>query len=120
LTTFTAVRSLDPDSESLFYSLGATRWQVFTKLVVPSVLPWIVSCLRVNIGLALTGAIIGEFVSSQHGLGRQILYAGETYDISLIWVAVSILASLSVIMYLAVGWLERLLLKGLMHGAAIR
>jgi len=120
LTTFMAVRSLDPDSERLFYSLGATRWQVFCKLVVPSVLPWIISSLRVNIGLALTGAVIGEFVSSQHGLGRQILYAGETYDISLIWVAVSILASLSVVMYLAVGWLEKILLKGLMHGAAIR
>ena len=120
LTTFTAVRAVDPDSEKLFYSLGSTRRQVFTKLVVPSVLPWIISSLRVNIGLALTGAVIGEFVSSQQGLGRQILYAGETYDIALIWVAVGILACLSVAMYLAVGWLERMLLKGLMHGAVLR
>ena len=37
--------------------------------------------LRVNIGLALTGAIVGEFIASQHGLGRAILYAGQTYDI---------------------------------------
>jgi NitT/TauT family transport system permease protein len=120
LTTFTAVRAVDPDSERLLYSLGATRWQVFCKLVVPSVLPWIISSLRVNIGLALTGAVIGEFISSQEGLGRQILYAGETYDIALIWVAVSILASLSIVMYVVVGQIEKLLLKGLMHGAALR
>jgi len=44
-----------------------------------------ISVLRVNIGLALTGAIVGEFIASQHGLGRQILYAGQTYDIALVW-----------------------------------
>lgn len=120
LTTFTAVRGIDRDSEKLLFSLGATRWQVFCKLVIPSALPWIISSLRVNIGLALTGAIVGEFISSQAGLGRQILYAGEMYDIALIWVAVGILALLSVVMYIIVGQIERILLKGLMHGAAIR
>jgi NitT/TauT family transport system permease protein len=120
LTTATAVRAIDPDSEKLFYSLGATRFQAFTKLVVPSVLPWIVSSLRINIGLALTGAVIGEFVSSQHGLGRQILYAGQTYDVALIWVGVTVLATLSIVMYVAVGQLERVLLKGLRHSMANR
>jgi NitT/TauT family transport system permease protein len=100
--------------------LGASRWQVFTKLVIPSVLPWIVSSLRINIGLALTGAVIGEFVSSQHGLGRQILYAGQIYDVALIWVAVGVLATLSVAMYVAVGQVERVLLKGLTHGTISR
>ena len=120
LTTFTAVRSIDPDSERLLYSLGAGRWQVFTKLVVPSVLPWIISCLRVNIGLALTGAIVGEFISSQHGLGRQILMAGEMFDIALIWVAAAILSTLAIMMYIIVGWIEKILLRGLMHGSSTR
>ena len=117
LTTFAAVRIVDVDSQKLMYSLGATRWQVFTKLVVPSVLPWIVSSLRVNIGLALTGAVIGEFIASEQGLGRQILYASQVYDIALIWVAVAILALLSITMYLTIGQVEKLLLKGLMHGS---
>jgi NitT/TauT family transport system permease protein len=68
--------------------------------------------LRVNIGLALTGAIVGEFIASQHGLGRQILYAGETYDIALVWVAVGVLSVLAVAMYAAVSWLEGVLRKG--------
>ena len=112
LTTYAGVKALDPDGEKLFYSLGASRWQVFRKLVVPFCLPWIISVLRVNIGLALTGAIVGEFISSQHGLGRTIFYAGSTYEIALVWVAVFVLSALAVIMYAAVSWLESALRKG--------
>jgi NitT/TauT family transport system permease protein len=111
LTTFSGVKSVDADLERLLYALGASRWQVFRKLVVPSVLPWGISVLRVNIGLALTGAIVGEFISSQHGLGRAILYAGQTYEIALVWVAVLVLSGLSVFMYVAVAQLERVLMK---------
>jgi NitT/TauT family transport system permease protein len=113
LTAYAGVKALDGDSEKLFYSLGATRWQVFRKLVVPFCLPWIISVLRVNIGLALTGAIVGEFIASQHGLGRAILYAGNTYDIALVWVAVLVLSTLAVVMYVAISWLERILRKGM-------
>ena len=112
LTTFAGVKALDPDGEKLFYSLGATRWQVFRKLVMPFCLPWIISVLRINIGLALTGAIVGEFISSQHGLGRTIFYAGSTYDIALVWVAVFSLSVLAMIMYVVVSWLENVLRKG--------
>ena len=115
LTAYAGVKALDQDGEKLFYSLGASRLQVFCKLVVPSCLPWIISVLRVNIGLALTGAIVGEFIASQHGLGRAILYAGQTYDIALVWVAVLVLSTLAVIMYATVSWLERVLLKGVRH-----
>ncbi|HEX2354501.1 MAG: ABC transporter permease [Hyphomicrobiales bacterium] len=112
LTAYAGVKALDPDGEKLFYSLGASRLQVFRKLVVPFCLPWIISVLRVNIGLALTGAIVGEFIASQHGLGRAILYAGQTYDIALVWVAVLVLSTLAIVMYAAVSWVESLLRKG--------
>ncbi|MBD1853533.1 ABC transporter permease [Cyanobacteria bacterium FACHB-502] len=116
LTTYSGIQAVDPDLQQLMYSLGATRWQVFTKVVIPSVLPWIISSLRVNIGLSLSGAIVGEFLGSQAGLGRLILYAGQTYDIALVWVGVLVLAALSVVMYAFVQHLEQLLLKGVMHG----
>jgi NitT/TauT family transport system permease protein len=112
LTAYAGVKALDPDGEKLFYSLGASRLQVFRKLVVPFCLPWIISVLRVNIGLALTGAIVGEFIASQHGLGRAILYAGQTYDIALVWVAVLVLSTLAMVMYATVSWLESMLRKG--------
>jgi NitT/TauT family transport system permease protein len=112
LTAYAGVKALDADGEKLFYSLGASRLQVFRKLVVPFCLPWIISVLRVNIGLALTGAIVGEFIASQHGLGRAILYAGQTYDIALVWVAVLVLSTLAIVMYAAVSWVESMLRKG--------
>jgi NitT/TauT family transport system permease protein len=115
LTAYSGVQAVDRDQEKLFYSLGASRWQVFTKLVAPSCIPWIISILRVNIGLALTGSIVGEFVASQYGLGRTILYAGQTYEIALVWVAVIVLSALSMIMYVAVSWLERHLQKGVVR-----
>ncbi len=115
LTAYSGVQAVDKDQERLFYSLGASRWQVFTKLVAPSCIPWIISILRVNIGLALTGSIVGEFVASQHGLGRTILYAGSTYEISLVWVAVFVLSALSMLMYVAVAWLEKALRKGVVR-----
>ncbi len=115
LTAYSGVQAVDRDQEKLFYSLGANRWQVFTKLVAPSCIPWIISILRVNIGLALTGSIVGEFVASQYGLGRTILYAGQTYEIALVWVAVLVLSALSMVMYVAVSWLERYLQKGVIR-----
>ena len=112
LTTSAGVKALDQDQERLFYSLGASRLQVFRKLVIPACLPWVISVLRVNIGLALSGASVGEFIASQHGLGRAILYAGQTYDIALVWVAVLVLSTLAVVMYATVSWIERTLRKG--------
>src|SRR5262249_5908 len=112
LTPYAGVKAPAPDGEKLFYSLGASRWQVFRKLVVPFCLPWIISVLRVNIGLALTGAIVGEFISSQHGLSRTIFYAGSTYQLALVWVAAFVLSSLAVILDAVGSWLENVLRKG--------
>ena len=56
--------------------------------------------------------IVGEFIASQHGLGRTIIYAGQTYDIALVWVAVSVLSALAIVMYVTVSWIERVLHRG--------
>lgn len=112
LNTYAAVRSVDSDLTTMVSSLGASKWQVFRKVVMPSVLPWVISSLRVAIGLALTGAVVGEYIGSKEGLGRMIQYAGSTYDIALIWVGVFTLALLSAVLYVGVTLLERWLLKG--------
>ena len=116
LAALSGVKAVDSDLIRLLYSLGASRWQVFTKVVVPSSLPWIISSLRINIGLALTGAIVGEFVSSQFGLGKVIMYAGSTYEMGLIWVGIAILSALAIAMYLGVLKLEQIMLRGMHAG----
>lgn len=112
LAAFAGVKAVDPDLIRLTYTLGGRKRDVFLKVVLPSTMPWIISSLRINIGLALAGVLLGEFISSQYGLGKVILYAGATYDIALIWAGITILAALSMLLYGAVVWLERRLLKG--------
>lgn len=113
LNTYSGVKSVAPDLTRMLASLGATRRQIFTKAVVPTTLPWIVSGLRVTIGLALSGAIVGEYIGSTRGIGRLIQYAGTTYEISLIWVGIAVLAALSMVLYAVVGQLERRFLASL-------
>ncbi len=120
LNTYAAVKAVDRDLVTLLYSLGATRWQVFRTVVVPSTLPWVAGSLRVAIGLALTGAIVGEYIGSTAGLGRMIQYAGSTYDIALIWVGIFTLAALSMGLYLIVAAVERRLLRGFLHSSSER
>jgi len=111
LSALGGVRAVDPALESLLISLGARRRQVFTHLVVPTAMPWIISGLRVNIALSMAGSIVGEFIASDRGLGRMVVYAGTTFDLKLVWVGVVALSILSVVMYAAVVLLEKLLGK---------
>lgn len=113
LSAYSGVKSVDPAMETLMVSLGAKRWQVFSKVVVPWSMPWIISCLRINIALALAGSIVGEFISSDKGVGRMIIYAGTILNINLVWVGVFVLSILSILMYWAVVLLEKWLSKRL-------
>jgi NitT/TauT family transport system permease protein len=113
LSAYSGVKSVDPDMEKLMFSLGAKKHQVFNKVVVPWSMPWIISSLRINIALALAGAIVGEFIASSHGVGRMIMYAGTILDINLVWVGVVVLSILSIVMYWGVIILEKWLSKGL-------
>lgn len=115
LTTYNGVRSVDKDLVRMVYSLGASRLQAFRKVIVPTAIPAMISALRINIGLALTGAIVGEYIGSERGLGRMIFYAGQTYEISLIWANIFNLSLLSMLLYFLVGRLEAFLLQGFTH-----
>lgn len=115
LATHAGIKTIDRDLVRMMYSLGARRWGIFLKVVIPSAMPWIASSLRINIGLALTGAVMGEFISSQFGLGKMILFASTTYDMALVWVGIIILSIVAVTMYWLVTKLEMILLKGMHH-----
>jgi NitT/TauT family transport system permease protein len=120
LTTYAGMRAVDRDLVRMVFSLGATRWQVFSKVILPGTLPAVLSAMRINIGLALAGTIVGEFIGSQHGLGRSIEYAGQTYNIALIWSGVFTLSLLSVVLYLVTTWLESTILRRFFHTGRVR
>ncbi|MDD6050941.1 MAG: ABC transporter permease [Clostridiales bacterium] len=111
MSAYGGVQAVDPALETLMISLGAKRWQIFTHLVVPSAMPSIITGLRVNIALAMAGSIVGEFIASDRGLGRMIVYAGTIFDLKLVWVGVVVLSIVSVLMYAAVVLLEKLLMR---------
>lgn len=111
LSALGGVKAVDPQLTGLMISLGAKRRQIFTHLIVPSSMPWMISGLRVNIALSMAGAIVGEFIASDRGLGRMIVYAGTTFDLKLVWVGVVVLSALSVLMYAGVVLLERMLAR---------
>ncbi|WP_100486704.1 ABC transporter permease [Sporolactobacillus pectinivorans] len=112
IAAYSGVKNVDRDLEKMLLSLGARRHHIFFKVVIPSSVPWMVSTLKINISLALAGTIVGEFISSQQGIGRMILYAGQILNIDLVWVGVIVLSVLSIVMYLGTVWLERLLMRG--------
>ena len=72
--------------------MGASRWQIFWKVVVPSSMPSVYTGLKIGSGLALIGAVIGEFVASRSGLGHMILYASGTLDTPTLYLGIIALA----------------------------
>lgn len=111
MSAYGGVQTVDPALHTLLTSLGAGRFQTFTRLVVPSAMPSIITGLRVNIALSMAGSIVGEFIASDRGLGRMIVYAGTIFDLPLVWVGVVVLSVVSVVMYTGVILLEKLLLR---------
>ena len=82
--------------------MGASRWQIFWKVVVPSSLPSVYTGLKIGSGLALIGAVIGEFVASRSGLGHMILYASGTLDTPTLYLGIIALAAFAAILSFAV------------------
>ena len=86
IAAYQAAKDADVDLQSLLISMGADKHQVFFKAVVPSTLPSIIATFRINIGFGLVGAVVGEFISSQRGLGHLIYTASSLYDLNTVWV----------------------------------
>ena len=109
VTSYKGAMSVDPDKVNLFRTLGASKAQIFRRLVIPSALSDIFAGLRLTVGFALIGAIIGEFMSSSEGLGHAIFKAGSLYNIPKVFAALVATIFLALALTWAVGKLERLL-----------
>lgn len=79
MTLHTGFSQTDPDKIKLIYSLGGTKKDVLTKVLLPASVPLIISNMKVNIGLCLVGVIIGEFLAANKGLGYLIIYGSQVF-----------------------------------------
>lgn len=92
IPVYTASLRLDTTFVDALRVMGASRQQIFWKVVVPSSLPSVYTGLKIGSGLALIGAVIGEFVASRAGLGHMILYASGTLDTPTLYLGIITLA----------------------------
>ncbi len=95
----------------LLRSMGASKLQILTKLVIPSSLPNFISMLKINVGMAWIGSIMGEYIVSKAGIGYLIVYGGQVFKLDLVMSAVFILCVLAAIMYAIVALIEKLVIK---------
>ncbi|GAN50750.1 NitT/TauT family transport system permease protein [Methylobacterium sp. PvP062] len=110
VTSYKGALGVDPDQINLMRTLGARKPQIFAKLVVPSSLADIFAGLKLTVGFALIGAIVGEFMSSSVGLGHAIFQAGSLYAIPKVFAALVGTIALALILTFLVGRAERLLM----------
>jgi len=101
-----AAQEVDKDLLNLFKSFKAPRAMIFKKLIVPASVPWIFSILRINIGFALIGAVVGEFIASENGLGHAVFVAGSLFDLNTVWLGVVVLTLMAAMLTWVVQLIE--------------
>ncbi|WP_431282852.1 ABC transporter permease [Humitalea sp. 24SJ18S-53] len=101
------LRSAPPDVLDLARALRGSRWSVLLRIKFFAALPSIFAGLKVAMSLALVGAIVGEFVSSQNGLGHVILSAQGSFDTARVFAALMLLAVIGMALIALVGFVER-------------
>jgi NitT/TauT family transport system permease protein len=109
LTTARGLNEVEPDLLDLVRTLRGSRWQIFTKIQLPGALPYIFSGMKVAAVLAVAGAVVGEFLGSDRGLGYLMLQVQVTLDTAAMFMAVIMITVIGVILYGLVLGLERLL-----------
>lgn len=107
MMVFNGFNEVDPDTIKLMRSFGANRRQILVKVVLPATVPTIIAALKVNLGLALVGTIVGEFLVSKEGLGYLIVYGGQVFNMSLVMASVLILCIIAALLYYGVSMIEK-------------
>jgi NitT/TauT family transport system permease protein len=110
VNTVIGVKSVEPNLRDLMRSLRASRWQTLVKMELPASLPIMLGGLKIGATLAVIGAVVGEYVSRDRGLGFLLDFARGQYDTALVFVAVATLIVIAMGLYGLVALLERLLL----------
>ncbi|MFS0722366.1 ABC transporter permease [Paenibacillus sp. 1P07SE] len=112
LVIYNRFREVDPNYIKVLQLFGATRSQVFRQAVLPDSYPVIISTLKVNVGLAWIGVIVGEFLVAKAGLGYLIIYGFQVFNFTLVLSSLIVIAVIAAIMYQLVALVERRLTAG--------
>ncbi len=111
VNTVVGIRAVPSALHDLMQSLRASRRQILVKLEVPAALPIFLSGLRIGATLSVIGAVVGELIGSDRGLGFLINIGRGQYDTALVFVAIFVLIALALALYGLVAWIEARVLK---------
>ena len=111
LSLYTAFIESDSEDQLLILTLHGTKRHILTKVLFPSTLPTLISLMKVNIGLALVGVIIGEFLAARQGLGYLIIYGSQVFKLDWVIMSIVVLCVVAVGLYQLIGLLEKHLMR---------
>lgn len=106
ISLYTGFHQVELEKTTLIYTLGGTRKDVLFKVVLPDSIPTILSTMKVNIGLALVGVIIGEFLAAKEGLGYLIIYGSQVFKLHLVITSILILCAIAMGLYQLIQYAE--------------
>ena len=111
LMIYSGFQGIDPNKIKLAQTFGASKGQILSKVVLPGSVPTLVAALKVNAGLSLVGVVVGEFQSANTGLGYLIQYGSQIFKLNIVMTAITILALVSSLMYLAISRIEAAVMR---------
>ncbi|HJC23064.1 MAG TPA: ABC transporter permease [Candidatus Eisenbergiella merdavium] len=113
ISLYTGFRQVDEEKIRLIYTLGGSRRDALFRVVLPGSIPTILSTMKVNIGLALVGVIIGEFLAARRGLGYLIIYGSQVFKLDMVITSILILCVIAMGLYQVIQGIEKFYKKRL-------
>ena len=110
VSTVMGFKSVEPEMIDLARSMKASRLQTFMRISLPQAMPAIFSGLKVSVTLAVVGAVVGEFVGSNSGIGYVLQIANGNFDLPLMFAALVVLSMIGVVLFVAIDLLERVMI----------
>ena len=111
MNLYSGFKQVDREKIKLIKTLGGTKKDEILKIIIPSSIPVIISNMKVNIGLALVGVIIGEFLAARNGLGYLIIYGSQGFQLDLLILSIVILCIIAMLLYKSISYLENKIMK---------
>lgn len=111
ITIYNGFINIDEQKIKMIKSFKANKYQILTKLIIPSSYKTIISSLKLNISMSLIGVIMGEFLVSKAGIGYLIIYGTQVFNLSLVMAGILILVIISYILYKIITFIENKLIK---------
>ncbi len=108
ISLYTQFHQTNPEMEKLILTLGGSKWDTYTRIVIPYSVPTLINSMKVNIGLSLVGVIIGEFLAARRGLGYLIIYGTQVFKLDMVISSIIILCFIAYGLYFIIQKLEKM------------